>query len=65
MPRPADSNGLIMVKLKRDLKYRGYVFFEKEKELSELLDNSSNIKSNIDRYAERPSATFCKGEYII
>ena len=54
-----------MVKLKRDLKYRGYVFFEKEKELSELLDNSSNIKFNIDRYMERPSATFCKGEYII
>ena len=28
MPRPADSNGLIVVKLKRDLKYSGYVYFE-------------------------------------
>ena len=28
LPRPADSNGLIVVKSKRDLKYRGYVYFE-------------------------------------
>ena len=28
LPRPADSNGLIVVTLKRDLKYRGYVYFE-------------------------------------
>ena len=28
MRRPADSNGLIMMKLKRDLKYGGYVYFE-------------------------------------
>ena len=28
LPRPADSNGLILVKLKRDLKYRGHVYFE-------------------------------------
>ena len=28
LPRPSDSNGLIVVKLKRDLKYRGYVYFE-------------------------------------
>ena len=28
LPRPADSNRLIAVKLKRDLKYRGYVYFE-------------------------------------
>ena len=28
LPRPADSNGLIVVKLKWDLKYRGYVYFE-------------------------------------
>ena len=28
LPRPADSNGLIVVKLKRDLKYRGHVYFE-------------------------------------
>ena len=28
LPRPQDSNRLIMVKLKRDLKYRGYVYFE-------------------------------------
>ena len=28
LPRPADSNGLIVVKLKRDLKYRGYLYFE-------------------------------------
>ena len=27
LPRPADSNGLIVVKLKQDLKYRGYVHF--------------------------------------
>ena len=26
--RPADSNGLIMVKWKQDLKYRGYVYFD-------------------------------------
>ena len=36
-----------------------------EKELSELPDDSSNIfkKSNIDRYIERPNATFCHGKY--
>ena len=28
LPRPAVSNGLIAVKLKRDLKYRGHVYFE-------------------------------------
>ena len=28
LPRPAISNGLIIVKLKRDLKYRGHVYFE-------------------------------------
>ena len=28
LPRPADSNGLIVVKLKRDLKYRVYVYFQ-------------------------------------
>ena len=28
LPRPADSNGLIVAKLKRDLKYRGYIHFE-------------------------------------
>ena len=29
LPRPAVSNGLIVVKLKRDLKYRGHVCFER------------------------------------
>ena len=35
-----------------------------EKELSKLPDDSSNIfkKSNIDRYIERPNATFCHGK---
>ena len=28
LPRPAVSNGLIVVKLKRDLKYRGHVYLE-------------------------------------
>ena len=28
LPRPADSNGLNVIKLKRDLIYRGYVYFE-------------------------------------
>ena len=28
LARYADSNGLIVVKLKQDLKYRGYVYFE-------------------------------------
>ena len=28
LPRPADSTGVIIVKLKRDLRYRGYVYFE-------------------------------------
>ena len=38
-----------------------------EKELSELPDNSSNIfrRSHIDRYMERPSATFCNGKYSV
>ena len=38
-----------------------------EKELSKLPDNSSNIfkRSNIDRYVERPSATFCNGKYNV
>ena len=27
-PRPAVSNGLVVVKLKRDLKYRGHAYFE-------------------------------------
>ena len=28
LPKPSVSNGLIVVKLKRDLKYRGHVYFE-------------------------------------
>ena len=28
LPRPADSNGFIAVKLRQDVKYRGYVYFE-------------------------------------
>ena len=28
LPRPADSNGIIKVKLKRKLQYRGHVYFE-------------------------------------
>ena len=28
LPRPAESNGLIVVKIKQDLKYRCYVYFE-------------------------------------
>ena len=36
-----------------------------EKELSKLPDDNQKIfkKSNIDRYVERPSATFCNGKY--
>ena len=39
--------------------------FLSEKELSELPDDSSNIfkKSNIDRYIEKPNATFYHGKY--
>ena len=46
---------------KKDFKY----YFLKK--LSKLPDDSSNIfkKSNIDRYMERPSATFCNGKYSI
>ena len=38
-----------------------------EKELSELPDDSPSIfkKSNVDRYMERPSATFCNEKYSI
>ena len=28
LKQQADSNGLIVVELKRDIKYRGYVYFE-------------------------------------
>ena len=28
LPRPAVSNGLVVVKLKRDLKYKNHVYFE-------------------------------------
>ena len=28
LPRPADSNGIVIVKLKRKLEYRGHVYFE-------------------------------------
>ena len=28
LPRPADNNGIIIVKLKRKLQYRGHVYFE-------------------------------------
>ena len=28
LPKPSDSNGLIVVKSKGDRKYRGYVYFE-------------------------------------
>ena len=28
LPQPADSNGLIFIKLKRKLEYRGHVLFE-------------------------------------
>ena len=39
----------------------------KKKELRELPDYSPKIfkKSNIDRYMERPSATFCNGKYSV
>ena len=35
-----------------------------EKEVSEFPENSPNIfkKSNIDRYMQRPNATFCNGK---
>ena len=38
-----------------------------KKKLSELPDDGPNIfkKSNIERYAERPSATSCNGKYIV
>ena len=38
-----------------------------EKELNRLPDDSPNIfkRSNIDRYMERPSATFCNGKYRV
>ena len=38
-----------------------------EKELSRLPDDSTNVfkRSNIDRYMERPSATFCNGKYRV
>ena len=28
LPRPADSNGIVIVKLKRKLQYRGHIYFE-------------------------------------
>ena len=28
LPRPVNNNGLVLVKLKRHLRYRGYVYFE-------------------------------------
>ena len=28
LPRPADSNGIVIVKLKRKLQYKGHVYFE-------------------------------------
>ena len=28
LPLPADSNGIVIVKLKRKVQYRGYVYFE-------------------------------------
>ena len=28
LPRPADSNGLVLVKLKRKIEYKGHVYFE-------------------------------------
>ena len=31
LPRPAVSHGLILVKLKRDLKYRGHIYFESDR----------------------------------
>ena len=46
---------------------KGCEYYLLKKELSELPDDSPNIfkKSNIERYAERPSATFCNGKYIV
>ena len=32
MPRPADLNGLTVVKLKRDFNYKGYAYFEPERQ---------------------------------
>ena len=37
LSRPAGSNGLIVVKLKSDLKYRVYVYFEQACYLFEIL----------------------------
>ena len=53
---------LAQILQRKELKY--YLLKNK---LSELPDDSPNIvnKSNIDRYTERSSATFCNGKYSI
>ena len=32
---------------------------------NELMEQPDDKKSNIDRYMERPSATFCNGNYVV
>ena len=34
LPRSTDSNGVIVVKIKRDLKYKGYIYFDPVRLLS-------------------------------
>ena len=51
LPRAADSNGLIIVKLKRDLKYRGHVYFEPVRPLA-VYNALRYLVENNDLYAD-------------
>ena len=50
LPRLPDSNGLIVVKLKRELKYRGYVYFESAR--SNVIYQALNYLKTHNKYYE-------------
>lgn len=53
LPRPADSNGLVMVRLKRKLAYSGHVYFEAVRpvfinRLLQYLKNNNPLYANVE-----------------
>ena len=59
-PRPADSNGIIIVKLKTNLQYRGHVYFESARPyfVLKFLQYLDNIPSFLINEKNQDSLSF-------
>ena len=64
LPHPADSNGLIIVKLKRKLEYKGHVYFEavRSQVIRRLLEH---LKINNSLYGDMPQISPGNQDLII